>query len=88
MNDDMFRNIIENINELSTYEYENYLNLLGMQLNGLHKPLEQICRRILDVIDLNSNFKEGEFSLIKAKRQQIFQFILFMLRGSNRRDRV
>lgn len=41
MNDDMFQNNIENINESSTHKYENYLNLLGMQLKRLHKPSEQ-----------------------------------------------
>lgn len=58
----MFQNSLQNINELSTNKYENYLNLLGMKLKGFHKPLEQISRRILEVASLNSNFKEEVFN--------------------------
>lgn len=60
--DDMSRNNIENVNELSTYKFENHLNLLGQKLKGFHRPLEQISRRILEFASLNSNIKEDVFN--------------------------
>lgn len=46
--EDMDVHDICNINELSTYKYENCLNLMLQKLKGFNKPLEQISRRILE----------------------------------------
>lgn len=60
--DDMNRSNVENIIELSTYKYENYLNVLGMKLKGFNKPLEQISRRILEVSSSHFNYSKHAFN--------------------------
>lgn len=60
--DDMNKSNIENITELSTYKYENYLHVLGMKLKGFNKPLEQISRRILEFSSSNFNYSKHAFN--------------------------
>lgn len=44
--DDMNRQRVGNLMEISTYKYENRLRLLGLNLKSCNLPLEQIARRI------------------------------------------
>lgn len=53
---DMEENNVTNINYLSTYKFENCLNLLGRRLKGYNKPLEQISKRILEISSSNDYF--------------------------------
>lgn len=59
--EDMLENNVTNINDLSTYKYENCLNMLGMKLKGFNKPLEQISKRILEISSSNDDFSIHSF---------------------------
>lgn len=53
--DDMQRNDVGNLIDISTYKYENALRLLGLQLKHGRLPLEQISRRIIETATINKD---------------------------------
>lgn len=50
--EDMNRNNIDNLMNLSTYPFENCLRLLGLNLKHGHLPLEQVSRRVIEKFQL------------------------------------
>lgn len=54
--EDLIKNQIDSIEELSTYKYENCLRLLTMKLQNNGKPLEQISRRLIELFHFSENF--------------------------------
>lgn len=69
-----------NLNQISTYPFENCLGHLKSKLRRCNKPLEQISRRIyeMDSTDLFNNFEITEMPLVKFPRgtnPETYEFI-------------
>lgn len=45
-----------NLNEISTYEFENTLGEMKNRIKKCHKPLEQISRRMIESFNVNQNY--------------------------------
>lgn len=65
--DDMERQKVGNIMDISTYKYENSLRLMGLNIKHCNLPLEQIARRIIESSKIQQN-KQCE-----PDRQQVFK---------------
>lgn len=59
--EDMLHNNVDNVNDLSTYKYENCLHILGLKLKGFKKPLESMSRRILEISNSKCHYSEHAF---------------------------
>lgn len=53
--EDMNAQNVESLMDLSAYEYENSLRLLGMKLRHGHLPLEQVSRRLIEMSQLRTS---------------------------------
>lgn len=61
--EDMQRNNVESIMELSTYKFENSLRLLGLNIKHGYLPLQQVAKRILENSQLRCDSDSKFFEL-------------------------
>lgn len=60
--EEMIEHNIGNLENFSTYKYENCLRLLGMRLQSCNRPLEQISRRLIENSIINDQeYNEDKF---------------------------
>lgn len=59
---DMAQNNIGNLNRISTYKFENYLGLLGMNVQSCNKPLQQAVNRLIEASNIMKETIEDNFS--------------------------
>lgn len=66
--EDIRRNELDNIMDISTYKFENCLRLLGLNLKHGNLPLEQVSRRLIEMsqlpksYDINDLFEKQRYS--------------------------
>lgn len=72
--EDLVGNNMYSIDQTSTYKYENCLRLLGMKIQTCNKPLEQISRRIIEIMQLNSDLLGNQFSQINNDHDPFVEY--------------
>lgn len=69
--EDMENLNVTDLNELSTYKYENCLRMIGLNIRTGSFPLAQIARRMIEASSLSSKFEPNEFKFVPVLEYKI-----------------